>query len=223
LRRAVRRGREAEEHLLGSTCGLVRQRIYALGFRVDRDELESAGLEGLVSALRSFDASRGARFSTYASYWINKMVFAAISRRAPYPEADLRLVVKLRRLVARTNHVVTVGEVAQHLHLARAEASRIMKVSDDIAAGTATLDDTTLVDDSSPWPEAEWIIDQLKSILVADFEDFWMWTGRVMSLEELGRRHGISKQAMAKRAKRWRRLVESSEHAEEMLTWLRAQ
>lgn len=225
LRRLVRQGRHAEESLLAGTCALVKHRVRELGFSVDQDDLEAAGLEGLVRALRSFDPSRGARFATYANYWINKMVFAAISHRVPYPEQDLRQVIRYRRLERRHGgSPPSVTEVARQLGLSRTDAARIMRMSGDITAGTSALEpDELAAEDSAPWPEADWIIVQLKEILGRDFEDFWMWTGRVMSLEELGRRNGISKQAMSKRVARWRRLVESSPRADEMIAWLRAQ
>jgi RNA polymerase sigma factor (sigma-70 family) len=228
LRATVRRGRQAEEDLLAGTYALVKKRINDLGFQVDRDELEGAGVEGLVKALREFDPDHGVRFATYANYWISKMVFAAISHRVPYPEPDLRLVIKYRRL--RRQHdpnQISSAEVMKLLGLTRAQAGRVMKMSDDIAAGIGKFDEehheAPSPESSEPWPEAEWVIDRLKEILGSEFADFWMWTGRVMTLEELGRRNGISKQAMAKRVQRWRRLVESSEHADEMLAWLRAQ
>ena len=228
LRGQVRRGRKAEEELLAGTCALVKQRILALGFPFDRDELEAAGLEGLVKALREFDPLRTVRFATYANYWISKMVFAAISHRVPYPESDLRLVIKFRRLQQQHGaKVLTTADVTRLIKLTRAQASRVMKMSADIAAGMAELDDEGAHDQgrstNEPWPEAEWIIELLHEILGNDFTDFWMWTGRVMSLEELGATHGISKQAMAKRVQKWRRLVENSPPADRMIAWLRAQ
>jgi hypothetical protein len=227
-RSLVRRGRRAEEELLAGTCALVKQRVNDLGFPFDQDELEAAGLEGLVTALREFDATRGVRFATYANYWISKMVYATISNRVPYPDSDLRLVIKFRRL--QRNHVgrpLTTAEVMRHLSLSRSKSQRVMKMSADIAAGTAEIDPNAPQreqgDNGRPWPESEWVIDALHDILGNEFTDFWMWTGRVMTLEELGRSHGITKQAMAKRVARWKRLVEASPHADRMLAWLRAQ
>ncbi len=228
LRRLVKRGRKAEEELLAGTCALVKQRVNDLGFTFDQDELEAAGLEGLVKALREFDIERGVRFSTYANYWISKMVYAAISHRVPYPEADLRQVIKFRRLQRQgSSRTLSTAEVMRHLALSRSKSQRVMKMSADIAAGMAQIDANQLQelagDNGEPWPESEWVIEALREILGEEFTDFWMWTGRVMSLEELGRTHGISKQAMAKRTARWKRLVENSPHAERMLAWLRAQ
>jgi DNA-directed RNA polymerase sigma subunit (sigma70/sigma32) len=227
LRRRVRRGREAEEELLAGTCGLVKKRVNDLGFAFDQDELEAAGLEGLVRALREFDPSRGVRFATYANYWISKMVTGAISNRVPYPDRDLRLVIKYRRLLSQMNgRTPSSNEVAKTLGLSRADAARVARMSADISSGMASFDpDIAAAPAAAPSSpaEAEWVIDVLQEILGEDFADFWLWTGKVMSLEQLGRKNHVSKQAMAKRAAKWRRLVEQSPHADRMVAWLRDQ
>jgi hypothetical protein len=227
LRRRVRRGREAEEELLAGTCGLVKKRVNDLGFAFDQDELEAAGLEGLVRALREFDPSREVRFATYANYWISKMVTAAISNRVPYPDKDLRLVIKYRRMLAQLNgRSPTANEVARALSVTRTEAARVARMSADIASGMASFDpDVAVASPSTPSSpgEAAWVIDALQEILGDDFTDFWLWTGKVMSLEQLGRKNHVSKQAMSKRVAKWRRLVEQSPHADRMVAWLRDQ
>jgi DNA-directed RNA polymerase sigma subunit (sigma70/sigma32) len=227
LRKRVRRGREAEEELLAGTCGLVKKRVNDLGFSFDQDELEAAGLEGLVRALREFDPSRDVRFATYANYWISKMVNATISNRVPYPDRDLRLVIKYRRLLSQLNgRTPTPMEAARALSVNRAEAARVARMSADISSGMASFDpDVAAASPSAPPPaaEAEWVVDALQEILGDDYADFWLWTGKVMSLEQLGRKNHVSKQAMAKRVAKWRRLVEQSPHADRMVAWLRDQ
>jgi hypothetical protein len=225
LRRRVARGRRAEEELLAGTGALVKRRVNDLGFAFDQDELEGAALEGLVRALRTFDPDRRVRFATYANYWITKLVYGAITHRVHFPESDVRLVIKLRRLKnQRPGRPFTVTEVAKQLKVSRTRASEIVTIDDAMRSGATGSDAAQWTAAATePWPEAQWVIDRLKALLGADFEDFWMWTGRVMSLEELGRRNGITKQAMAKRVQKWRRTVEGSVDAQEMLTWLRAQ
>ena len=48
-------GQEAEAVLLRATLGLVRARVVERGYRFGNDELEAAGVEGLVNALQRFD------------------------------------------------------------------------------------------------------------------------------------------------------------------------
>jgi len=51
-------GQEAESKLLRATLGLVRTRVVERGYRFGNDELEAAGVEALVNALRRFDPSK---------------------------------------------------------------------------------------------------------------------------------------------------------------------
>ena len=58
---------EAEGALLRLNAGLVRSIASRhMGRGVDFEDLESLGSMGLLKAIRSFDASRGCAFSTYA-------------------------------------------------------------------------------------------------------------------------------------------------------------
>lgn len=224
LRRLVRAGRRGEDELIAGTCALVKKRVNDLGFAFDQDELELAGVEGLARALRDFDRSKGVRFATYANYWVSKLVFDAVSHRVRLPDDDVRKIIRLRRLLRNSSgRVFSQTELAKQLDVPRAQLVRLLRLSDEISTGSAALDETNSPVEPEPWPEAEWIIDSLREILGDDFEDFWLWTGRVMSLEELGRRRGISKQAMAKRVAKSKRLVESSPRADSMVAWLNSQ
>ena len=52
-----------------------------LGRGLSWDDLVSEGNRGLVTAARRFDPSRGARFSTYSSWWIKQAIRQAISEQ----------------------------------------------------------------------------------------------------------------------------------------------
>ncbi len=84
-------GQRAESTLLRATCGLVRLRVTERGYRFGNDELEAAGVEGLVNALHRFDPEKGNRFSTYANYWIMKLVNQAIRQQAGLSESEMEL------------------------------------------------------------------------------------------------------------------------------------
>ena len=51
LLRARQEGQEAESTLLRATFGLVRARVLERGYRFYNEDLEAAGVEGLVNAL----------------------------------------------------------------------------------------------------------------------------------------------------------------------------
>ena len=59
--------------------GLVRKIISKYNFRNDYDDLYQAGMVGLVSALKKYDASRESSFLDYAYFWIKGEVLKTIN------------------------------------------------------------------------------------------------------------------------------------------------
>src|ERR1019366_10200751 len=92
LLRARQEGQEAESTLLRATFGPVRARVLERGYRFYNEDLEAAGVEGLVNALRRFDPEMGTRFSTYANYWIMKLVNQTVQQQAGLSEVEMRLI-----------------------------------------------------------------------------------------------------------------------------------
>ncbi len=223
LKRLTARGRRAEAELLSSTLGLVRQQVNQLGFRLDRDELELAGVQGLVEALYRFDQSQGNRFATYAHYWIRKLVFEAISSQAMLSDSMVRDVIAYRRLLQKkASHNFRVSDVMRELNWTRPRASRVIDVSmslgQDLGTSEHPIEELGQRSEAPSLPEADWVVDTLRNILGKDFEDFWMLAGKVCSLEEIGQRRGISKQAVAKRQKTWHRKVAESPDGARLLS-----
>ena len=221
-------GQEAESTLLRATLGLVRTRVVERGYRFGNDELEAAGVEALVNALRRFDPEQGNRFSTYANYWIMKLVNQAVQQQAGLTDSEMRLILKLQKLIRvdPTKHL-TKRDVAQALGVSQAKAHETMQLNRELQArryGTAELDDDTdfrMRREVSDPPS--WVIDALHRICGDDFDAFWQFTFRTMSIDEIARAEGISRQGMTKRIARCRRLVRESSDAERLLQWFAQQ
>lgn len=49
-------------------------------YGVPHEDLEQEGMIGLLTAVDKFEEDKGAKFSTYASYWIKKYIIAALDR-----------------------------------------------------------------------------------------------------------------------------------------------
>ena len=111
---------EARERLVEANMGLVvsiARRYRASG--VSLDELVAEGNLGLLRAVDGFDPACGARFSTYAAYWIRQGIsraFAANSPRGRLGSRDRRDVMALekmmRQLYATSGRQPTIGELA---------------------------------------------------------------------------------------------------------------
>src|SRR5262249_6690405 len=64
---------------------------------VDVENLESAGVLGLVEAANNFDANRGILFKTFAYPRIRGAVLDEMRRNCPLPQQMLQMVTKVRR------------------------------------------------------------------------------------------------------------------------------
>ncbi len=224
LSRERHAGDAAESHLLRATLGLVRRRVQERGFRFGDEELEAAGLEGLVNALARFDPARGVRFATYANYWIAKMVNEAIQQQAGVSDAEMRAVLALGRLERHTPALpLTEERVAETLSVTRARAREMLQLYRDVQARryrAASLPETLERPVAAEEPDAPaWVIDALRRACGADFDLFWQVTFKTASLESLAADRGITRQGMSKRVARLRRAVRESPDAARLEAW----
>lgn len=221
-------GQEAEATLLRATLGLVRTRVVERGYRFGNDELEAAGVEALVNALKRFDPEQGNRFSTYANYWIMKLVNQAVQQQAGLSDSEMRLILKLQKLIRvnPTKHL-TKRDVALALGVSQAKAQETMQLNRELQSrryGTTELNDDTdfkMRRDVSDPPA--WVIDALRRICGDDFDAFWQSTFRTMSIDEIAKAEAISRQGMTKRIARSRRLVRESPDADRLMQWFAQQ
>lgn len=97
----------ARDELILNHLWLVRHLVGKLAARlppgVDVDNLESAGLLGLVEAAQRFDASRGVDFKAFASLRIRGEIIDEARRNSPLPQELLQAV----RLVSKAQEQLT--------------------------------------------------------------------------------------------------------------------
>ena len=85
-RRTIRHGIRAGQKMMETNMRLVvsiTRSFYraAAAVGMDRDDLFSEGCLGLSRAVAKFDATKGFKFSTYATWWVRQSVFRAISNQ----------------------------------------------------------------------------------------------------------------------------------------------
>jgi RNA polymerase sigma factor (sigma-70 family) len=224
LLRQRQAGQEAESLLLQATCGLVRTRVVERGYHFGNEDLEAAGIEGLVNALRRFDPEQNTRFSTYANYWIMKLVNQAVQLQAGLTDAEMRQILKLRKLERVSSPKrLTKHDVAESLGITLAKAIEVMQMNRDLLSRRyqpAEISDATDVKQPADVNDAPaWVIDSLRRLCGEDFDAFWQFTFHTMSLDEIARRHGITRQGMTKRIERCRRAVRESADAQRLQEW----
>jgi RNA polymerase sigma factor (sigma-70 family) len=210
--------------LLRATFGLVRARVLERGYRFHNEDLEAAGVEGLVNALRRFDPARGNRFATYANYWITKLVNQTVQQQAGLSDAEMRLILKLQRLERATpGRRLNKRDVAQEIGVSQVKGQEIMQLSRELQSRRFASVEIEDVADSRPTSDINdappWVIDELRRLTGDDFDAFWQYTFKTMPMEEIARTYGISRQAMSKRIERCRRAVKESSEAERLQSW----
>jgi RNA polymerase sigma factor (sigma-70 family) len=224
LLRARQVGQEAESMLLRATFGLVRARVVERGYRFYNEDLEAAGVEGLVNALQRFDPEVGTRFSTYANYWITKLVNQTVQQQSGLSDAEMRLILKFQRMErSHPDRRLNKRDVSIELGISQTKAQEIMQLSRELQSrrfGSSELEDVADPRHSNDHNDAPaWVIDEVRRLTGEDFDAFWQYTFKTMSMEEIAKAHGISRQGMAKRIERCRRAVRESPGAERLEQW----
>mgnify|MGYP003328783934 FL=1 len=217
LQRERSKGARAESVLLRSTCGLVRDRVRRFGGRAE--DLEGAGIEGLVEALKRFDPAKGVRFATYAHYWINKMIFEALRTELGITDSMMRLVTAAAKIVLPDGQDLSPKFVASALKVKTDVAAEVVSHVVRLRHHRDEFDADTVAKVVERDDAPTWVIDALKKACGKDFDAFWQATFATTPIEELAEAAGISRQAMSKRIAKAREAVRTSPDAERLRTW----
>ncbi len=106
----------ARDELVLSHLWLVRHVVGRLLARlpagIDKENLEAAGVLGLVEASSRFDCSRGVDFKAYSSVRIRGAVLDELRRGCPLPQAMLRQVAQVAKAQETLTPPVSLGDLA---------------------------------------------------------------------------------------------------------------
>ncbi len=238
--RQLRSRDDASYHgLVEANLGFVIQtaRRYA-GLGMPIEDLVSEGNVGLLQAARHFDPSHGAKFISYAVWWIRKAIIRALSDqsagiRLPHTQRrKIRAVLDAeRRISDELGRRAGREDIALRLRTSIARIDRIMQAKihevsfeQPIHGGSDVPIRESLADASRPDPESALIRSESRSKVRGALEGlcdrerkvmnrrFGLEGGRALSLRELGGQLGLSPEAIRlieKRAtKKLRRALE---------------
>lgn len=187
---------------------------------VPQDDLVSEGNIGLLTAIDRFDGSRGARFETYARWWILDGVRNCVlrqSRTVRLPANVVKEIGSIDRLLAGTGAAeaaqgrrVVIDRIAQRLQRSAGHVEQMLALREPARSIDALADEPlepAAGEDASPmrWsPEAIAAMKQMLSRLGTLMDGlserertvligrYGLDTGEVLSLETLGAQLGLT-------------------------------
>lgn len=90
---------------------------------VDVENLESAGMLGLVEAAQRFDASRGVDFKSFAAIRIRGAIYDEARRNCPLPQEVMHRVMLVAKAQDQLTPPISVDDLVSHTGLSREEVT----------------------------------------------------------------------------------------------------
>ena len=219
-RRCAEGDEEAIRRMVNSNLRLVVSvaREYA-GRGVPLLDLIQEGSIGLLAAAKKFDYTLEYRFSTYATKWIRQGVTRCLINHGCMIRVPLHTAERMRKIQAvraallqETGEEPSVEQIAQRCELPAAKVQKLMQLNPEICSldSPAGEDDGTLgvllEDVQAPQPQEELVraeLTQTLNELMGSLTErqqqvlrlrFGMEDGTCYSLEDIGKKLGISKE-----------------------------
>lgn len=206
--------REAREKFALANLKLVVWRVRQFGGLTWPDRIQEGNL-GLLKAVERFDHRRGAKFSTYATWWIKQAVTRAVAdtgRTIRIPVHAQEAVHKLRRaqheVSALTGREALPEEVAELTEIPLAKVRRFLAVAEEPISLDDEEADIHVAEMVSPAPDPEEKLAaaEIQSIVRRQLEfllpreatvirlRFGIGCEREYTLEEIGQQFGVTRE-----------------------------
>ncbi len=114
------------EHL-GYVRHILRRIVANLPESVDVENLESAGILGLVEAAHQFDDGRGVAFKTFAYQRIRSAIIDELRRNCPLPQQMLQQIAVLKKAHEDLEPPVTPEMLARATHMSVAQVEKCLE------------------------------------------------------------------------------------------------
>ncbi|MFJ6071684.1 sigma-70 family RNA polymerase sigma factor [Streptomyces sp. NPDC093065] len=185
---------------------------------LDYDDLLQHGFLGLLRAARKFDATKGFKFSTYATWWIRQAITRAIAdegaliRIPVHMHEQMRKVARAERNLAGEGRPATAADVAVACDMALQKVEEIRRLTrrtdslDRVIGDGATLADFVGRTHTVPSVEQQVVGDQYMRDVLGVVDTFTEREARILvrrlgldgddplTLDELGREFGVTRE-----------------------------
>ncbi len=185
---------------------------------LDYDDLLQHGFLGLLRAARKFDATKGFKFSTYATWWIRQAITRAIAdegaliRIPVHMHEQMRKVARAERNLAGQGRSATAADVAVACDMTLPKVEEIRRLTrrtdslDRVIGDGATLADFVGRTHTVPSVEQQVVGDQYMRDVLGVVDTFTEREARILvrrlgldgddplTLEELGREFGVTRE-----------------------------
>lgn len=193
---------------------------------ISLEDLVGYGNQGLIMAVERYDVNKNARFSTYAVWWIKQVILKHISnfsrsiRIHPYNERELyEIKGTYAELSEKNGHFPSIAEISEKTGFTQKKINYLLQVSEepislDKEVGNNGDEKNRVIGDYVEseiiGPEEEFMETELRQEIDKAFSEaglsgrvrgiiedrFGLKTGRGLTLEQVGKKYGITKEAV---------------------------
>lgn len=123
--------RQARDDLIMDHLEYVRQILFKMRLppNTDMENLESAGVLGLIEAANQFDCDRGVAFKTFSYVRIRGAILDELRRNSPLPQRMLQRLAKVREAYEKLDPPVELAEIAKLTDLTMDEVEECLEAT----------------------------------------------------------------------------------------------